>query len=84
MRNELGLEVPGHHQAASPLNPDARARALDLMQGECNALVSYVRSLPAPVARRKVTRRRGRSQAVRVHRVRRLPHPGPRHDPRHL
>ena len=47
--NELGLEVPGHHQGVSPLNPDARAQALDLTQGECNALVSYVRSLPAPV-----------------------------------
>ena len=47
--NNLGLEVPGHHQGASPLNPDARARALDLTQGDCNALVSYVRSLPAPV-----------------------------------
>ena len=23
--NELGLEVPGHHQAASPLEPDAKA-----------------------------------------------------------
>ena len=47
--NELGLEVPGHHQAASPLDPAARARGMDLTQGECNALVAYVRGLPPPV-----------------------------------
>jgi CxxC motif-containing protein (DUF1111 family) len=47
--NELGLEVPGHHQAPSPLEPDAVARSLDLSQRECNALISYVRDLPAPV-----------------------------------
>lgn len=46
--NELGLEVPGHHQAASPLDPAAKAKSLDLTQDECNALVDYVRSLPAP------------------------------------
>ncbi len=48
--NELGLEVPGHHQAASPLAPHAKARALDLTPDECNALVDYVRSLPPPVS----------------------------------
>ena len=47
--NELGLEVPGHHQAGSPLNPDAQAPALDLTADECQALVAYVRSLPPPV-----------------------------------
>ena len=47
--NELGLEVPGHHQAASPLEPAARARGMDLTPGECNALVAYVRGLPSPV-----------------------------------
>ncbi len=46
--NELGLEVPGHHQAVSPLAPDAQARGLDLTQDECDALVHYVRSLPPP------------------------------------
>jgi CxxC motif-containing protein (DUF1111 family) len=49
--NELGLENPGHHQAASPLAPTARAKGLDLTWDECDALVSYVRSLPAPVER---------------------------------
>jgi CxxC motif-containing protein (DUF1111 family) len=46
--NELGLEVPGHHQAASPLDPDAQARTLDLTPEECVALVDYVRGLPPP------------------------------------
>ncbi len=48
--NELGLEVPGHHQAVSPLAPDARARGLDLTAEECAALVDYVRGLPPPVS----------------------------------
>jgi CxxC motif-containing protein (DUF1111 family) len=46
--NELGLEVPGHHQAASPLEPDATAKGLDLTQTECDALVAYMRDLGAP------------------------------------
>ena len=48
--NELGLEVPRHHQAASPLAPDAKARGLDLTAEECAALVDYVRSLAPPVS----------------------------------
>ena len=48
--NELGLEVPGHHQAASPLDPDAKAGALDLTAEECRALIGYVRDLPPPIA----------------------------------
>ncbi len=47
--NELGLEVPGHSQAASPLTPSDRAKGLDLTEADCDALVSYVRALPAPV-----------------------------------
>ena len=47
--NELGLEVPGHSQAASPLTPLTKARGLDLTEADCDALVSYVRALPAPV-----------------------------------
>jgi CxxC motif-containing protein (DUF1111 family) len=60
--NELGLEVPGHHQAASPLEPDAKAKELDLTQEECDALVAYVRHLPAPTGRRPAGPRE--SQAV--------------------
>jgi CxxC motif-containing protein (DUF1111 family) len=48
--NELGLEVPGHHQATSPLAPDAKDRGLDLTAEECAALVDYVRTLPPPVS----------------------------------
>jgi RNA polymerase sigma factor (sigma-70 family) len=46
---ELGLEVPGFAQSASPLAPGKKAKGLDMSEGECDALVAYVRSLPAPV-----------------------------------
>ena len=48
--NELGLEVPGHSQAASPLAPSRKARGLDMTEAECDDLVAYLRALPAPVA----------------------------------
>jgi CxxC motif-containing protein (DUF1111 family) len=48
---ELGLEVPGHHQAMIPQAPRYRASGLDLTSEECAALVAYVRSLPRPVER---------------------------------
>ncbi len=47
--NELGLEVPGHAQPASPIAPARKATGLDLTEADCDALVSYVRALPAPV-----------------------------------
>jgi RNA polymerase sigma factor (sigma-70 family) len=47
--NELGLEVPGHSQAISPLAPTAKAKGLDMTEGDCDALVAYIRALPAPV-----------------------------------
>jgi RNA polymerase sigma factor (sigma-70 family) len=46
---ELGLEVPGHPQAASPLAPPKKAQGLDMTERECDALVAYVRRLPAPL-----------------------------------
>ena len=49
---EVGLEVPGHHQAMTPQAPKYRTDGLDLTSEECSALVSYVRSLPQPVERR--------------------------------
>jgi CxxC motif-containing protein (DUF1111 family) len=49
---EIGLEVPGQHQAADPRIPGVGAPGLDMDQAECNALVAYVRSLPPPVARK--------------------------------
>ena len=48
--NELGLEVPGHSQAISPLAPSQKAKGLDMTESECDDLVAYVRALPAPVA----------------------------------
>jgi len=48
---ELGLEVPGHHQAMIPQAPKYRASGLDLTSEECASLVAYVRSLPRPVER---------------------------------
>jgi RNA polymerase sigma factor (sigma-70 family) len=47
--NELGLEVPGHHQAIAPLSPKEPAKGLDLSDIECDAMVAYIRALPAPV-----------------------------------
>jgi CxxC motif-containing protein (DUF1111 family) len=49
---ELGLEVPGHHQAISPQAPKYRTTGLDLTSAECAALVAYVRSIPKPIERR--------------------------------
>ena len=47
---ELGLEVPGRSQSPSPLAPEEKAGGLDMTEQECDALVSYVRALPAPLA----------------------------------
>jgi CxxC motif-containing protein (DUF1111 family) len=49
---ELGLEVPGHHQAMTPQAPKYRTTGLDLTGDECNALVAYVKSLPKPAENR--------------------------------
>lgn len=46
---ELGLEVPDHPQANSPLAMDHKAKTLDMTLQECDALVSYVKALPAPI-----------------------------------
>jgi CxxC motif-containing protein (DUF1111 family) len=59
--NELGLEVPGHHQAASPLKPDVKAKGLDLTEKECDALVAYVRHLPASADTRPAGLRESKS-----------------------
>jgi CxxC motif-containing protein (DUF1111 family) len=49
--NELGLEVPTHHQAKPPLDDSKKVPGLDLTQEECDALTAYVASLPAPIDR---------------------------------
>jgi RNA polymerase sigma factor (sigma-70 family) len=46
--NELGLEVPGHEQGASPLAPSEQAKGLDMTDAECDELVAYIRALPTP------------------------------------
>jgi CxxC motif-containing protein (DUF1111 family) len=49
--NELGLEVPGHHQGIDPLDPGYRAPGLDLTQEQCDDLTVFVASLPRPQQR---------------------------------
>jgi CxxC motif-containing protein (DUF1111 family) len=49
---ELGLEIPGRHQAADPRLPGLAAIGLDMDQAECDCLVEYVRSLPEPVSKK--------------------------------
>jgi CxxC motif-containing protein (DUF1111 family) len=47
---ELGLELPGHAQAADPRIPPLPPSGLDLDQADCDALAAYVRALPAPAS----------------------------------
>ena len=48
--NELGLEVPGHHQAGDPLGYGERTTpGLDMSEEDCQALVAYIRRFPVPV-----------------------------------
>ncbi len=49
--NELGLEVPGRHQAAPAFGPAIEPTGLDLNGDECDALSAYIRGLSAPIAR---------------------------------
>jgi CxxC motif-containing protein (DUF1111 family) len=51
--NELGLEVPGHHQVslASAQEFDPSKMKLDLNESHCRLLVEFVRGLPRPVLR---------------------------------
>jgi hypothetical protein len=45
---ELGLEVTDHPQGGDPFNLEGTAPGLDLTKSESDALIAYVRSLPAP------------------------------------
>jgi CxxC motif-containing protein (DUF1111 family) len=45
---ELGLEIPGHPQAADPRIPPLPASGPDMDQDDCDALIAYVRGLPQP------------------------------------
>ena len=48
---EVGLNVPNHPQSGLPQSPEYRAKGLDLNQKQCDALINYVASLPAPAQR---------------------------------
>ncbi len=45
---ELGLEVPGQHQAVDPRTPGIGAVGLDLDAPDLEALTTFVRALPKP------------------------------------
>jgi CxxC motif-containing protein (DUF1111 family) len=45
---ELGLENERHLQAKNPLEPHNESKGKDLNQAQCDALVGFVASLPAP------------------------------------
>ena len=45
---ELGLQVPDHPQAALPHKRDYKPSGLDMNRNECDALVAFIQSLPAP------------------------------------
>ena len=47
---EIGLEVPSRHRAPDPRLPGLGSSGLDMDQADCDTLVHYVRSLPAPTA----------------------------------
>ena len=51
--NELGLEVPGHHQPSllSANEFDPKKLTLDLSDEDCSRLIRFVANLPAPVVR---------------------------------
>jgi CxxC motif-containing protein (DUF1111 family) len=49
--NELGLEVPGHHQVMMERVFDPSTLQLDLSEEQCQQMIAYVRQLPAPVVR---------------------------------
>jgi CxxC motif-containing protein (DUF1111 family) len=48
---ELGLNVPDHAQAGTPLNPEYTTVGYDLNQRETAALVDFLSELPAPQPR---------------------------------
>ena len=49
---ELGLHVPEHPQSGDPNKPEYKPVGYDLTRRECDALVEYIRDLPAPAMRK--------------------------------
>ena len=48
---EVGLNVPGHEQSRPPYDPTTKPAGLDLNQDEVDALVGFIREIPAPIQR---------------------------------
>jgi CxxC motif-containing protein (DUF1111 family) len=57
---ELGLNVPDHDQAGPPLNPDYKSPGLDMNKAECDALVNFIKNLPAPAERKPANDQEGK------------------------
>ena len=49
---ELGLHVPDHPQSGVPSKPDYKPAGFDLNKQQCDALIDYLRNLPAPQERK--------------------------------
>ena len=47
---EMGISTPGHPQSSDPIAPRQDPPGLDLSAEDCDALVSFVGRLPAPLA----------------------------------
>ena len=75
---EVGLELPGRHQAADPRLPGLASGGLDMSQEECNHLVAYVRK-PSRSERQQAGRRerggadQSRRGGLQGHRLHQLP-----------
>jgi len=56
---ELGLDVPDHGQAGMPQKPDYKSPGHDLTKDECDALVDFLRDLPAPKRAKPANKQEG-------------------------
>lgn len=58
---EIGLEVPNHPQAKDPLGYGDHVSGLDMTGDECDALIGFVRDLPAPGSKNQDVESKGRA-----------------------
>jgi CxxC motif-containing protein (DUF1111 family) len=63
---ELGLESPTHHQASDPFGNGSRPGAIDISDEDCDALIDYVRNLPAPTEQHPERHAAGFEQFVTI------------------
>jgi CxxC motif-containing protein (DUF1111 family) len=63
---ELGLESPTHHQSVDPFGNGSRPGAVDLSDEDCDALIDYVRNLPAPIEQHSKRHAAGFEQFVTI------------------